>query len=87
MQAQDIPFIKGETIELKDAEDIICILQNVFGDPDSVATDRTKLANLKQGKKEFNTYFAEFQMLVSKLNWNEDVKLDALREGMSHDLR
>jgi len=26
-------------------------------------------------------------MLMSKLNWNEDTKLDALREGMSHDLR
>jgi len=24
---------------------------------------------------------------MSKLNWNEDAKLDALREGMSHDLR
>jgi hypothetical protein len=86
-QAQVLPFIKGETIELKDAEEIIRILQNAFGDPDPVATARAKLANLKQGKKEFNTYFAEFQMLVSKLNWNEDAKLDALREGMSHDLR
>jgi hypothetical protein len=72
---------------LKDAEDIIRILQNAFGDPDPVATARAKLANLKQGKKEFNTYFAKFQMLVSKLNWNEDDKLDALWEGMSHDLR
>jgi len=85
-QAQVLPFIKGETIELKDAEDIIRILQNAFGDPDPVATACAKLANLKQGKKEFNTYFAEFQMLVSKLNWNEDAKLDALREGMSHNL-
>jgi hypothetical protein len=87
VQAQVLPFIKGETIELKDAEDIIRILQNAFGDPDPVATARTKLANLKQGKKEFNAYFAEFQMLVSKLNWNEDAKLDALREGISYDLR
>jgi len=86
-QAQVLPFIKGMTIKLKDAEDIIRILQNAFGDPDPVATARTKLANLKQGKKEFNTYFAEFQMLVSKFNCNEDAKLDALRERMSHDLR
>jgi len=86
-QAQVLPFIKGETMELKDTEDIIRILQNAFGDPDPVATACAKLANLKQGKKEFNTYFAEFQMLVSKLNWNKDAKLDALHEGMSHDLR
>jgi hypothetical protein len=86
-QAQILPFIKGGTIELGDAEDIIRILHNAFGDPDPVATARAKLSTLKQGKKEFNTYFAEFQMLVSKLNWNEDAKLDALREGLSHDLR
>jgi len=86
-QAQVLPFVKGENIELKDAEEIIQILHNVFGDPDPAATTRAKLSTLKQGKKEFNTYFAEFQMLVSKLNWNEDAKLDALREGLSHDLR
>jgi len=85
-QVQVLCFIKGETIELEDAEDIIRILHNAFGDPDPFATARAKLANLKQDKKEFNTYFAEFHMLVSKLNWNEDAKLDTLREGMSHDL-
>ena len=74
-QAQVLPFIKGETIDLKDAEDIIQILHNAFGNPDLVATARAKLATLKQGKKEFNNYFGEFQMLVSKLSWNEDAKL------------
>ena len=77
-QAQVLPFVKGENIELKDAEEIIQILHNAFGEPDPVATARAKLSTRKQGKKEFNTYFAEFQMLVSKLKWNEDAKLDAL---------
>ena len=86
-QAQVLPFIKGDTIDLKDADDIIQILHNAFGDPDPAATARAKLSTLKQGKKEFNAYFADFQMLVSKLNWNEDAKLDALREGLSHELR
>ena len=86
-QAQVLPFIKGNTIHLKDAEDIVQILHNAFGDTGPATTARAKLTNLRQGKKEFNTYFAEFQMLVSKLNWNKDAKLDALREGMSHDLR
>jgi len=79
-QTQVIPFIKGDTIHLKDTEDIIQILQNAFGDPDPVATARAKRASLRQGKKEFNTYFAEFQMLICKLNWNQDTKLDGLRE-------
>jgi len=59
IQGQVLPFIKGETIELEDAEDIIWILHNAFSDSDSIATARAKLANLKQGKKEFNTYFAK----------------------------
>jgi len=42
---------------------------------------------LKQGKKEFTNYFAEFQTLVSKLNWNERAKTDALKEGLSIELR
>ena len=42
---------------------------------------------MKQGKKEFATYFAEFQMLVSKHNWDEHAKLDALKEGVSMELR
>jgi len=78
VQAQVLPFIKGETIKLKDAEYIIHILQNAFGNPDPVTTARAKLANLKQGEKEFNTYFTKFQMLISKLNWNEEARLDAL---------
>ena len=85
-QVQVLPFIKGDTINLNDADDIIQILHNAFGNPDPAATARAKLSTLKQGKKEFNAYFADFQMLVSKLNWNEDAKLDALREGMSHEL-
>ena len=32
-------------------------------------------------------YFAEFQMLVSKLNRGEEAKLDALKEGVSIELR
>jgi len=50
----------------------------MFGDLDPAATARAKLSTLKQGKKEFNAYFADFQMLVSKLNWNENAQLDAL---------
>jgi hypothetical protein len=72
---------------LGDAEDIIWIFHNALGDLDPVATTRAKLSTLKQEKNEFLTYFVKFQMLVSKLNWNENPKLVALREGLSYDLR
>jgi len=55
-QAQVLPFIKGDTINLNDTDDIIQILHNAFGVPDPAATARAKLSTLKQGKKEFNAY-------------------------------
>jgi hypothetical protein len=86
-QAQVLPFVQNGAFQLNDLDDIIRILEAAFGDPDPVATARTKLHGMKQGKKELATYFAEFQMLVFKLNWDEHVKLDALKEGVSMELR
>jgi hypothetical protein len=86
-QAQILPFVKDGKFLLKDADEIIRILNNAFGDPDPAATARSKLHTLKQGKKEFTVYFTEFQMLVSKLNWGDEAKLDALKEGVSIELR
>jgi len=85
-QAQILPFIQNGAFQLNDSNDIIRILEAAFGDPDPAATACTKLHGLKQGKKEFTAYFAEFQMLVSKLSWDEHAKLDALKEGVSMEL-
>jgi len=86
-QAQILPFVQNWAFQLGDTDYIIQILEAAFDDPDPAATARTKLLSLKQGKKEFTAYFAEFQMLMSKLNWGEHAKLDALKEGVSIELR
>jgi len=81
-QAQILPYIQaGTTFSLSAVEDIICVLDNAFGDPDFLATARSKLHQLKQGKKEFTNYFAEFQTLVCKLDWNEHAKTNGLKEA------
>ena len=85
-QAQILPFVQNGAFQRGDSDDIIQILEATFGDPDPTATAHTKLLSLKQGKKEFTAYFAEFQMLVSNLNWGEHAKLDALKEGVSIEL-
>jgi len=88
VQAQILPYIQaGATFSLPDIEDIICVLNNALGDPGALATARSKLHQLKQGKKEFTNYFAEIQTFVSKLDWNEREKTDALKEGLSIELR
>lgn len=86
-QAQVLPFVRDGEFALEDSDEIIRILEAAFGDPDPAATARAKLHGLKQGKKEFTVYFSEFQMLVSKLSWDEHAKLDALKEGVSLELR
>jgi len=87
-QAQILLYIQaGATFSLSDVKDIIRVINNAFGDPDPLATARSKLHQLKQGKKEFTNYFAEFQTLISKLDWNGHAKTDALKEGLSSELR
>jgi len=86
-QAQILPFVQNGAFQLNDSDDIIRILEAAFGDPDPAATAHTKPHGLKQSKKEFTAYFAEFQMLVSKLSWDEHAKLDTLKEGVSMELR
>ena len=85
-QAQILPFVQNGTITLIDTGDIIRILEPPFGDPDPAATAQERLHTLKQGKMDFATYYAEFQMHVAKLHWGEHAKMDALREGLSIEL-
>jgi len=46
-QAQVLPFVQNGTFLLNDSDNIICILENVFGAPDPAATARSKLYSLK----------------------------------------
>ena len=85
-QEQVLPYVKNNEINLTDTEDIIQILKNAFGDPDPAATARSKLYNLKQGKRDFAVYYAEFQGLVAKLGWDTRARHDALSEGLSIEL-
>lgn len=85
-QEQILPYVKNNEINLTDTEDIIQILKNAFGDPDPAATARSKLYNLKQGRRDFAVYYAELQGLVAKLGWDERARHDALREGLSIEL-
>jgi len=87
VEAQILPLVQSGKFLLEDLDNIIRILENAFGDPDPAATARSKPHALRLGKKEFTVYFVEFQMLVSKLNWGEEAKLDALKEGVSIELR
>ena len=42
--------------------------------------------NLKQANRDFGTYLAEFIRLAPDTEYDNNTKLAALREGLSHEL-
>ena len=85
--AQLIPYVNGAHVNLPDMEAFYAILENAFGDPDRVATATRELENLKQANREFSIYFADFQRLISELDWNDSAKRHALTRGLCNELK
>jgi hypothetical protein len=84
---QIIPFMRDDKIDLPDLKALIDILERAFGDPDRAATAARKLYALKQGHREFSTYYAEFARYAADVDWNEPAKLSVLKNGLSYDLK
>lgn len=69
------------------AEQLITALETAFGDPDPTGTARRELHQLRQGKRDFSAYLADFQRIMGQLNFDENSKMDALEHGMSEELK
>ena len=80
-------FVKTGTINLPNIDSLIQILEAAFGDPNRYSTAARKINSLRQGNKNFSSYYAEFQRYAANLDWNESAKKEALRKGMSEDLK
>ena len=78
--------ISGE-VKLNTLKDLVDLLDVAFGDQDRAATAKRELEKLKQRDREFSQYYAEFQRYVVDTKWNEDAQLDALRKGLSNELK
>jgi hypothetical protein len=50
-------------------------------------TAERTLAKLRQGNRDFITYYAEFQRLIADLDWNDTPKQAALHHGLSEELK
>jgi uncharacterized membrane protein YjjP (DUF1212 family) len=70
-------------INLKKVEILNGILDMAFGDPNQVGTASAELDKLTQGSKEFSPYYAEFQYLITILDYNTNVIKAALKYGVS----
>jgi len=82
-----MPFVANHRINLQDVAALITILENAFGDPDRVATAEQELNKLRQTNREFSLYYAEFQRLIAELDYNDTAKKNALRRGLSEELK
>src|ERR1700730_5372602 len=78
--------ITGE-VRLDSLKDLVDMLDLAFGDQDKAATAKRELLKLKQRDREFSQYFAEFQRYVADVKWNTEAQLDALRNGLSNELK
>jgi hypothetical protein len=84
---QLIHLVKDDRVNLANSEAFVTLLEEAYGDPDRVNTAERALAKLRQGNRDFVTYYAEFQCLMADLNWNDAAKRAALHRGLCEELK
>jgi hypothetical protein len=75
------------TIGLEDLPASIQLLEAAFGDSDRVATAERKMLEITQKHPEFSWYHAEFQVIAADLDWNPSALRNALRMGLSEEIK
>lgn len=66
---------------------MIQFLESTYGDPNKELTAWSKLDNLKQGKKNFTSHFANFRNIIADANLNESAQISQLRRTLSDNIR
>jgi hypothetical protein len=85
---QILPHVRKDgTIGLEDLPALIQLLEAAFGDPDGVATADRKMRQIKQKDSEFSQYYAEFQVIAADFDWNPSALRNALRMGLSEEMK
>jgi len=85
---QILPHVREDgTIELEDIPACIQLLEATFGDPDRVATAERKMREIKHMKREFSQDYAEFHVIAADLDWNPSALRNALRMGLSEEMK
>ena len=81
------PYLRPDRVDLANVEEFWQVLDRAFDDPDRKGTAERNLRALRQGKKEFAHYFAEFMRLKADVTWNDAACIDALRTGCVQEIR
>lgn len=80
------PHITDGIFDLADYGDILTLLKNAYGDPDTTRTARRELHKLRQRNSDFSTFFAEFQRLAIDARMSTEVLPTIMEDAISREL-
>ena len=66
---------------------LVQFLESTYGDPNKELTAWSRLDNLKQGKKNFTSHFANFRQIIADANLNEAAQISQLRRTLADNIR
>lgn len=78
---------KNATKPWKDLEEMLACLERVFGDSNRRENAETEFRALRQGGKDFNTFWAEFQRLAIELDRNDATLISDLTSKLSYEMQ
>jgi hypothetical protein len=81
------PHLLENKINFSTLEEFTEVLRIAFGDPDEVRTAVRKLEALRQNNREFSQYYAEFQRLITVLQYDDQAKYHALERGLCREIK
>ena len=74
-------------IEFRTLKEFTDWIVSEFEDPDKMRSAQVVIQALRQGNRDFSTYYFEFASLMSKTGFNDAGKTAALMNGLSRELR
>lgn len=72
---------------IRSVDSLIQFLESTYGDPNKELTAWSRLDNLKQGKKNFTSHFANFRQIIADASLNEAAQISQLRRTLSDNIR
>ena len=71
----------------KDSNKMLAHLERVFGDSNRLENAENEYQNLRQGNRDFNSFWADFQQLALEINRNEATLISDLTSKLSLEMR
>ncbi|KAF8246980.1 hypothetical protein K440DRAFT_644300 [Wilcoxina mikolae CBS 423.85] len=78
---------KVQEVKLESLKDLIDLLDLGFRNEDKAATAKRELMRLKYHNCEFSQYYIKFQKYIADVKWKVEANLNALRNGLSKELK